>query len=46
LAIGYLSEAEFNEINKKLEDLANQVGSFIAYLENKKKINSPTRQTR
>ncbi len=37
LSIGYITRNEFNEINKRLEDLSNQIGKFIVYLENKKK---------
>jgi len=37
LAIDYISQQEFDEINKDLEDLANQIGGFIVYLEKKKK---------
>jgi len=37
LAVGYISQEEFNTLNKELEELANQIGSFITYLENKRK---------
>jgi four helix bundle protein len=37
LAVNYISEQEFDKINKELEDLANQIGGFIVYLENKRK---------
>jgi len=33
LAIGYISQEQFDKINQDLEDLANQVGGFIVYLE-------------
>lgn len=33
LAVGYITQAEFDEINKELEDLANQIGGLISYLE-------------
>jgi len=33
LAIGYISQKQFDKINQDLEDLANQVGGFIVYLE-------------
>ncbi len=36
LAVGYISGAQFSRINGKLEDLANQTGSFIVYLEGKR----------
>lgn len=47
LAIEYITQGEFDEVNRQLEDLANQIGSFISYL-NKNKIiskdkNSQTR---
>ncbi|MDD5396700.1 MAG: four helix bundle protein [Candidatus Moranbacteria bacterium] len=38
LAIPYISQKEFDELNGKLENLACQVGAFIVYLQ-KKKIN-------
>lgn len=38
LAIGYITQKEFNELNNKLIDLANQVGKFISYLEKNKKL--------
>lgn len=31
LAVGYITQAEFDKINKELEDLANQIGGFIIY---------------
>jgi len=37
LAIGYINKQEFETVNKELEELANQIGSFISYLEKKKK---------
>jgi four helix bundle protein len=37
LAVNYISEQEFDKINKELEDLASQIGGFIVYLENKRK---------
>jgi four helix bundle protein len=37
LAVNYITEQEFDKINKELEDLANQIGGFIVYLEEKKK---------
>ncbi|MCK4473935.1 four helix bundle protein [Candidatus Parcubacteria bacterium] len=46
LSVNYITEREFQIINKQLEDLANQVGKLISYLEKYKKINSPTRKTR
>ena len=36
LAISYINQKEFNNINAKLEDLANQIGGFIVYLQKKK----------
>lgn len=38
LAVGYIEQNEFDILNKKLEDLAAQIGGFIVYLQ-KKKIN-------
>lgn len=46
LAINYISQLEFKNTNKNLEDLANQIGKLISYLEKFKKdklANSPTR---
>jgi four helix bundle protein len=37
LAVNYINEQEFDKINKELEDLANQIGGFIVYLEEKRK---------
>jgi four helix bundle protein len=37
LAVNYITEQEFDKINKELEDLANQIGGFIVYLEEKRK---------
>jgi four helix bundle protein len=37
LAVDYITEQEFYKINKELEDLANQIGGFIVYLEKKRK---------
>ena len=37
LAVDYITEQEFDKINKELEDLANQIGGFIVYLEKKRK---------
>jgi four helix bundle protein len=37
LAVNYINEQEFDKINKDLEDLANQIGGFIVYLEDKRK---------
>lgn len=39
LAINYITEDEFDKINKDLESLAGQIGKFIVYLENKRKNN-------
>ncbi|HBI17184.1 MAG: S23 ribosomal protein [Candidatus Moranbacteria bacterium GW2011_GWF2_34_56] len=36
LAINYINQEEFNNINNKLEDVANQIGGFIVYLQKKK----------
>lgn len=35
--VGYITNQEFQKINKELENLAAQVGGFIVYLEKKKK---------
>ena len=37
LAVNYITHKEFDELNNKLIDLANQVGKFISYLEKNKK---------
>ncbi len=39
LAVGYITQNQFDEINLELEELANQTGGFIVYLENKRKNN-------
>ena len=36
LAINYIDKKEFDNINVKLEDVANQIGGFIVYLQKKK----------
>jgi four helix bundle protein len=33
LAVKYISQEQFNKTNQELEDLANQIGGFIVYLE-------------
>jgi four helix bundle protein len=33
LIVKYISQKEFDKINKELEDLANQIGKLISYLE-------------
>lgn len=48
LAVNYLTNQEFESLNRALEDLASQIGGFIVYLEKKRKNkefinNSPTR---
>jgi four helix bundle protein len=37
LAVNYITQQEFDKTNKDLEDLVNQIGGFIVYLEKKKK---------
>lgn len=37
LAVNYITQQEFDKTNKDLEDLANQIGGFIVYLEKKRK---------
>ncbi len=37
LAVGYITKEEFDKTNRDLEDLANQIGGFIQYLEKKRK---------
>ncbi len=37
LAVKYITEDEFIAVNKKLEDLAGQIGKFIVYLEQQRK---------
>jgi len=37
LSIRYITKNEFDELNNKLVDLANQVGKFISYLQQSKK---------
>lgn len=34
--VGYIAKQEFDKVNKELEDLANQIGGFITYLEKKR----------
>lgn len=36
LAIGYITDTQFNKVNQKMENLANQIGGFIVYLEKKR----------
>jgi four helix bundle protein len=36
LAVNYITKQEFEKVNKELEELANQIGSFISYLEKKR----------
>lgn len=40
LSVSYISQNEFNLINTKLEQLAKEIGGFIVYLENFRKINN------
>jgi four helix bundle protein len=37
LSVGYITLQEFDKTNRELEDLANQIGAFIVYLEQKRK---------
>jgi four helix bundle protein len=37
LAVDYITDQEFKKINEELENLANQIGGFIVYLEKKRK---------
>lgn len=37
VAVGHISKVEFNENNEKLIELSKQIGSFISYLENRRK---------
>ncbi|MEK7211919.1 MAG: four helix bundle protein [Patescibacteria group bacterium] len=37
LAVGYITQETFEHVKKELDELANQIGSFITYLENKRK---------
>jgi len=37
LSINYITKKEFEETNKMLEDLANQVGGLIGYLQKRRK---------
>ena len=37
LAVRYVSQEEFEKANKELEELANQIGAFIVYLEKKRR---------
>ena len=42
LSINYITTKEFEETNKMLEDLANQIGGFIGYLQkHRKQIRNP-----
>ena len=46
LVVNYITKQEFSKSNKDLEDLANQTGKLISYLEKYKKrqlVNSSTR---
>ena len=36
LAVGYITKQEFDKVNEELQDLANQIGGFITYLEKKR----------
>ncbi len=36
LAVNYITKQEFEKVNKELEELANQIGSFVSYLEQKR----------
>lgn len=36
LAINYINQEEFDILNTKLEDIANQIGGFVVYLQKKK----------
>jgi len=36
LAVSYISKQEFDKVNKELEELTSQIGSFINYLEKKR----------
>jgi four helix bundle protein len=38
LSIGYITQQEFEKINKDLENLAGQIGGFIVYLEKEEEI--------
>lgn len=33
LTAGYISQTQFDKTNQELEDLANQIGGLISYLE-------------
>lgn len=46
LIVGYITNQEFKKVDEELEDLANQIGKLISYLEKLKKTNSLTRKTR
>ncbi len=37
LVVGYITEDEFEDANKKLEELGNQIGGFMVYLDNFRK---------
>ncbi len=36
LSIEYICQKEFDKLNSELEDIANQIGGFIVYLQKKK----------
>jgi four helix bundle protein len=36
LVVNYITKSEFDKTNKELENLAGQIGGFIAYLQNKR----------
>lgn len=37
LAVGYITEKEFEKVGQDLEQLSAQIGRFISYLEEKKR---------
>lgn len=46
LSVNYITESEFQEANLELEELANQIGKLISYLQNFKKVSSANASTR
>ncbi len=42
LAVQYISQIQFEKINNEMEDLANQIGAFITYLQKKRSNNEFT----
>ena len=46
LAVNYITKEEFNTTNKLFQELANQIGKFISYLETQRKSGNFKKPTR